>query len=30
MENSSHDFLWHLRIDTKAVGLEVGQFDRVI
>lgn len=30
MEFSGHDLLCHLRVDTKAVGREVGQFDRVI
>lgn len=30
VEISSHDFLCHPRVDTKAVGQEVGQFDRVI
>lgn len=27
MEFSGHDLLCHLRVDTKAVGREVGQFD---
>lgn len=30
LEISSHDFLCHPRVDIKAVGQEVGQFDRVI